>query len=174
MREQPAAMRVFLVGFMGAGKSSTGRALARRLGALFVDLDARVEASLQASIPEIFARLGEAAFRAEEQRQLRLCGRFPAVVVATGGGTFAHEPSRELIARLGISVFLDTPWGEVVRRLPGKREERPLFTTAEQAFALYQSRLPQYRLADVTVRASTDEDAEALAGRIALILEGLR
>ena len=163
-------MRVFLIGFMGAGKSSTGRALARRLGAMFWDLDERVEASLGMSVAEIFQNLGEAAFRTEESRQLATAGRFAALVVATGGGTFAQDANRELIRRLGVSVFLDVPWGEVVRRLPGKRRERPLFTTPEQAFALYSGRLPHYRRADLTLRPEEGEDAEAVAGRLVLML----
>jgi shikimate kinase len=73
--------------------------------------------------------------------------------------------------RLGVAVFLDVPWGEVLRRLPGKREERPLFAAPEQAHALYRSRLPFYRGADLTVRPADGEDAEAVAARIALLLE---
>jgi shikimate kinase len=166
-------MRVFLIGFMGAGKTTTGRALAKRFGTLFCDLDGRVEASLRMGVTRIFEDLGEARFRGEETRQLASCARFPALVVATGGGTFAQPGNRELIGRLGVSVFLDVPWGEVVRRLPGKRGERPLFGSPEQAFALYSSRLPHYRMADLTVRPAAGEDAEALAGRLALALESL-
>jgi shikimate kinase len=164
-------MRVFLVGFMGSGKTTTGRALARRLGTLFWDLDARVEARLGMRVAEVFARHGEAVFRAEEARQVALCGRLRSVVVATGGGTFCFAANREAIRRLGISVFLDVAWGEVLRRLPGKRGERPLFAAPEQAHSLYMARLASYRLADLTVRPAADEDAEALAARIALLLE---
>ncbi len=167
-------MRVFLVGFMGAGKSTSGRALARRLGALFCDLDLRVAARLRSEIPEIFARLGEAVFRAEETRQLVAVSRFPDLVVSTGGGTFASESNRELIGRLGVSVFLDAPWAEIVRRLPGKRSERPLFATPEQAHELYLARLAHYRRADLRIQPRAGEDAEALAGRIALLLEEVR
>lgn len=163
-------MRVFLVGFMGAGKSAAGRALARRLEALFVDLDERVEASLGMPVPDIFRTLGEAAFRAEEARQLAACARFPEVVVATGGGTFAFAGNRAVIARLGVSVFLDPTWEEVLRRLPGKRDERPLFSTPEAALDLYRRRLPSYRLADLRLRPEPEEDAEAVAGRIMLML----
>jgi shikimate kinase len=165
-------MRVFLVGFMGAGKSSAGRALAARLDAVFVDLDARIEARMKLTVPEIFARLGETAFRAEEARELLACGRFPSVVVATGGGTFSREENRETIRRLGLSVFVDVPWGEVVQRLPGKRAERPLFVSPEQAFALFQQRLPAYRTADLTVRPIAGEGPEELAVRIAAMVRG--
>jgi shikimate kinase len=164
-------MRVFLVGFMGSGKTTTGRALAHRMGTLFWDLDARVEAALGASVAEVFARRGEAVFRQEESRQLGLCGRLEAVVVAVGGGTYCSDANRALIQRLGVSVFLDAAWGEVLRRLPGKRDERPLFASPEQARSLYLARLPFYRMADVQVRPEAGEDAEALAARIAILLE---
>ena len=167
-------MRVFLIGFMGAGKSTTGRALARRLSALFWDVDERVEASLRLSVAEVFRLRGEAAFRAEETRQLVATVAFPAIVIATGGGTFVQPGNRALIKKLGMSVFVDAPWGEVLRRLPGKQAERPLFLSPEQAFELYTSRLPHYRLADLTVRPEPDEDAEALAGRIVMLLKRSR
>ncbi|OYV90262.1 MAG: hypothetical protein B7Z68_11580, partial [Acidobacteria bacterium 21-70-11] len=106
-------MRVFLIGFMGAGKTATGRALAYRAGTLFLDLDARVEASLRMTVARVFAERGEGVFRAEEARQLAACARFAACVVATGGGTFVQPGNRELIRRAGVSVFLDVPWGEI-------------------------------------------------------------
>jgi len=103
-------MRVFLVGFMGAGKSTTGRALARRLGCMFVDLDARISARFGLEVGEIFRRHGEPVFRAEEARQLAACGRWADIVVATGGGTFSAEGNRAVIANLCVSVFLDVSW----------------------------------------------------------------
>jgi shikimate kinase len=124
-------------------------------------------------VPQVFQLRGEAAFRSEEARQLSSASRFSPLVVATGGGTFAQEANRELIRRLGVSVFLDVPWGEVVRRLPGKRGERPLFASPEQAFELYSERLRHYRLADLTLRPAAGEDAEAIAGRLELLLERL-
>jgi shikimate kinase len=167
-------MRVFLVGFMGAGKTATGRQLARMQRAVFWDLDTRVEAFMRASVQEIFRDCGEAVFRAEETHQLSLMRRYPDVVVATGGGTFAQDANRAIISQQGVSVFLDVPWDELVRRLPGKQESRPLFGSPEGARALYEARLPHYRTADIALRPGSGEDAVAVAGRLALLLEGLR
>jgi shikimate kinase len=167
-------VRIFLVGFMGAGKTSVGSELARRLGYPFLDVDQRVEAALGMTVAEVFASLGEPAFRAEETRQLGLCGRFGDAVVATGGGLFTFPHNRERIRRLGVSVFLDVPWAEILARLPGKRGERPLFSEPEHAYGLYRSRLPHYRTADLAVNPNPGEDPAVLAGRIGLLLEGWR
>lgn len=164
--------RVFLVGFMGSGKTTTARALAQRLGWAFFDLDEAIEGALGLAVREIFARFGEARFREEETRQLALVCQKERVVVATGGGTFTFAANRKLIAQAGVSVFLDPSWGEILRRLPDKWSERPLFRSPEQALALYRARLPLYRLADFVVRPQPGEDAEAVAGRIELLLRG--
>lgn len=166
-------MRVFLVGFMGAGKSSTGRMLARLLGALFWDLDDRVEAMARMSVAEIFRERGEPAFRVAETRQLAAVARHARAVVATGGGTFVQPANRELIRQSGVSVFLDVPWEELLRRLPGKRDERPLFGSPQHALALWRERLPHYRMADLCVQPRGGEDAGSLARRIAGLLGGV-
>lgn len=163
-------MRVFLVGFMGSGKTSSGRVLARLLRTLFWDLDARVEAVARMSVADIFREQGEAAFRAAETRQLAGLVRHASAVVATGGGTFVHSANREIIRGCGRSVFVDVPWEELLRRLPGKQGERPLFGSPEKALELWRARLPHYRQADYCVQPRPDEDAEAVAHRIALLL----
>ena len=127
-----------------------------------------------ASVQEIFRDQGEAVFRAEETRQLNLMRRYPDVVVATGGGTFALEPNRDIIAQQGVSVFLDVAWDDLLERLPGKQESRPMFVAPEQARNLYESRLPHYRRANVSVRPEPGEDPVAVAGRLAILLESLR
>ena len=102
---------MFLVGFMGSGKNTVGRLLARRLGWDFVDLDAHIEARERQTIPEIFRLQGEQVFRLAETNALRdlLKKSFlrPAVV-ALGGGAFVQETNRELL-RPWPSVFLDAP-----------------------------------------------------------------
>ena len=167
-------MRVFLVGFMGAGKSTIGSLLAPRLGVPFVDLDGLVSGAFALPVPEIFRRHGEGAFRVEESRQLAAAAAGPGgVVMATGGGTFEQEANRDLIRRAGVSVFIDVPWELLLRRLPGKREDRPMFRSPEQAWQLFRRRLPYYRSADLSVRPGEGEDATAVAGRIEFMLERL-
>jgi shikimate kinase len=163
-------MRVFLVGFMGAGKTTVGRALARALPALFWDLDARLEASFRMSVAEVFRTAGEPAFRVEESVQLQRVSAAPSAVIATGGGTFVSAENRDTIGTAGISVFLDVPWEEIVRRLPGKRCERPLFASLEGAFELFSYRVPFYRLANLVVRPEPDEGPDAVADRIAALV----
>ncbi|NCO68990.1 MAG: shikimate kinase [Acidobacteria bacterium] len=165
-------MRIFIVGFMAAGKTTIGRELATFLDASFVDLDERVEAAFGLPVAEVFETRGETTFRAEEARQLAQCGRFARLVMATGGGTFCSLPNRRMIGRLGLSVFVDVPWETILSRLPGKRGNRPLFRAPEQALALYSARLPHYHQADMTVRPLPDESPASIARRIAAGLGG--
>lgn len=159
---------------MGAGKTSVGMELARRLGYPFLDVDQRVEAALGMTVAEVFRSRGENVFRAEEVRQLECCARYPDAVVATGGGLFTFPHNQERVRLLGVSVFLDVPWSLIESRLPGKRDERPLFEEPRQARELFERRLPWYRGADLAVQPQPGEDPPAVAGRIALLLEGWR
>src|ERR1700722_16870699 len=121
---------VFLVGFMGAGKSSVGRSLARRLGWSFEDLDDRIEAHARRSVPEIFRDLGETEFRRLETTSLRELlselGAGPRVV-ALGGGAFAQPENAALLEHAGVPViFLDGSAEELFRRCEQERRGRPL------------------------------------------------
>lgn len=157
--------RIFLVGFMGAGKSSAGAALAVRLGYEFVDLDERISQQLGVPISEVFARYGEAAFRAAEHEELTRCADLVDVVVATGGGAFCSEANREVIHRLGgVSVFLDLPWAVLRRRLTHDHSDRPMYDDTKQAKRLFEERLPQYRSALVQVSLAGDEGPDEVAG----------
>jgi len=159
--------RVFLVGFMGAGKSSIGAALADRLGLRFVDLDEEISRRHGAPIPEIFARCGEAAFRTAESDELARCAELDDVVVATGGGAFCSEANREVIHRGGcVSVFLDLPWAVLRQRLTHDQSERPMYDNTNQARQLFEERLPHYRRALVRVSLAGDEDPDEVAGRV--------
>jgi len=168
----PATPRVFLTGFMGSGKTTVGRALAAALGWDFVDLDAEVEARSAMTVREIFARLGEPAFRELEHEMLlaTLRGERP-LVVATGGGTSTFERNLALLQGAGWSVWLNPSFATIVRRIGtlGKRD-RPLFRNEAEALALYQARLPAYQLADHRVDVGSDDSAEEVAARVALWL----
>ncbi|MFV2072840.1 MAG: shikimate kinase [Thermoanaerobaculales bacterium] len=163
---------VYLVGFMGAGKTTVGEALAARLDWAFVDLDERLTERFGAPISAVFERQGEIAFRAAETDELTRAAAAPNVVVATGGGTFCDAANREIIhGSGGVSVFLDLPWLEIRRRLPGRNLDRPVFGSAEQARELFERRLPAYRRAMLTVSLSGDERGAEVADRIVEALE---
>src|SRR6266704_3477288 len=136
---------VFLVGFMGAGKTTVGRVLARLLRWDFLDLDEQIVAADRRAIAQIFAQEGEAYFRRLEREVLASLGSRARMVVACGGGTYANDESRRLIDRMGRVVWIQVP----------------------QAEALYRMRLPSYRAAALHVDAdglSAEEVAERIAG----------
>jgi shikimate kinase len=159
--------RIFLVGFMGAGKSSIGAALADRLGLRFVDLDREISTRLGAPIPDVFADRGEATFRAAERDELERFARLDDVVVATGGGAFCDSVNREIIhGSSGVSVFLDLPWAELLQRLTRDHSDRPLFNDSGRARQLFEERLPEYRQAAVRVPLDGTESPAEAAGRV--------
>lgn len=144
---------VVLVGLMGAGKTSIGRRLARRLALPFVDADDEIAKAAGLSVEEIFARFGEAAFRDCERRVIaRLLGEEPRVI-ATGGGAFLDPSTRDEIARRGLSVWLRADLDVLVRRTAG-RPGRPLLKDGNPRQVLQrlmQVRYPVYALADITI-----------------------
>lgn len=149
------ARAVFLVGFMASGKSTVGPELARRLGWNFVDLDTRIEAREQLTVPEIFEKRGEDGFRVAETAALTHLTQTleQDSVVALGGGAFAQDNNRELL-RPWPSVFLNAPVDELWRRCTEDTAVRPLRQDREQFARLYQHRLPCYRKARLTVETS--------------------
>jgi shikimate kinase len=165
-------MRVFLTGFMGAGKTVVGELLAERLGVPFVDLDRVIEERAGTGIRQIFESQGEAAFRQLEREALRaMVVALPDAVVATGGGTFTFEANRKLIGENGLSVFLNPPFATIVARIGALGKiDRPLFRDETQALALYRERLPAYRRADLTVDVGPGEGPREVAARIALLI----
>lgn len=146
---------MFLVGFMASGKSTVGPELARRLGWDFVDLDSRIEAHEQKSVPEIFREVGEPGFRLAESNALRHLTQSLKrnSVVALGGGAFAQEKNRELL-RNWPSVFLNAPVAELWRRSLADGVKRPLRKNRHQFDRLHAERLPLYRQATITVETS--------------------
>lgn len=173
-------MHVYLVGFMGSGKSAVGRALAARLGVPFADLDAEVEAAAGSSVGEIFARRGETVFRRLEREALAaLVARPGPLVVATGGGTPAQPACAALLAGAAgggaLTVWLDVPWETLLARIAADgAKQRPLFRDEEQARALLAERRPVYAAADLRLRLAAGEGVEAAASRLAALLAAHR
>ena len=167
--------RVVITGFMGAGKTTVGRALARLLGETFVDLDDAVK-ELEGRAPrELIDEEGEDYFRAAETRALgRVLGEGAAGVVATGGGAWALARNRSLVAAHGcLSVWLDAPFDLCLLRIDaeGARDSRPFARDGARARALYEERLAAYRLAALRVPVTPESDAEGLAAEIAAALD---
>jgi shikimate kinase len=155
---------IFLVGFMGAGKTSVAAALAARLGYNHHDVDESLRERFSASIPEIFEVYGEGAFRTAESEEIDRSTRLQRCVVATGGGAFCSASNREIIdAAEGVSVFLNLPWEVLCQRLVGDNPDRPMFRDAEQAKRLFEDRLPDYRLASITVDLAGNESPTVVA-----------
>jgi 3-phosphoshikimate 1-carboxyvinyltransferase len=164
--------RVVLVGFMGAGKSTVGPLLARLLGWELVEMDQRIEAEAGMSVPELFARHGEAAFRDRELQAARALQEVRRAVVATGGGAFAEPRTRDALAEGSVTVFLQAPFETLLERIRGGAG-RPLAGDRETMEQLLAERDPSYRQADLVVETAGATPQE-VAGRIAEELRGLR
>jgi shikimate kinase len=163
--------RIYLVGFMGAGKSSVGRQLAKRLGWKFADLDREIERTEHQSIPEIFERSGEPYFREVESKCLQALSRQRQVVVALGGGAFADPANRELAAASGLTVWLKVSFATVVTRVK-MDGSRPKFGSKEQAEALYNSRQEFYSQARVHIESDNRSPA-SVADELAELIRSL-
>jgi len=162
---------IYLVGFMGCGKSTVGRALADELGWRLVDLDADIEKAEGTSIAEIFDSRGETAFRLLESAALRNvvrkieCGQ--PHIVALGGGAFSQENNVSLLAEKGICIWLDCPF-EMVQRRVGGDAQRPLARDPEKFRSLYEARRSQYARADYRIEIHDDDCADAVKQILAL------
>ena len=146
-------MNLVLCGFMGCGKSTCGRLLAQAAGLRFVDMDVYIEQAAGCTVREIFAREGEAGFRARERAACRALGAQDGAVIAAGGGALCDPENVQALRKTSRIVFLDAPLGLIRSRLRGDTT-RPLLQT-QDAGALYEARRPLYEAAaDLTVDAS--------------------
>jgi shikimate kinase len=158
------ADKVYLVGFMAAGKTSVGRALARRLDWKFLDIDELIERQEHMTVAEIFARHGEPYFRAAERAVVTDQLQARHVVVATGGGTFVDPQNRAAIRGDGVSVWLDAPLDRVIARIPADGR-RPLAGDRADLERLFEGRRLAYEQAHVRLdagRAGVDALVEQL------------
>jgi len=153
---------VYLVGFMGSGKTTVGRLLGRELGWPFIDLDTIIQTSQGASIVEMFEKAGEPFFRQLEHAALTEASRTEPAVIALGGGTFAQPANVEFIRGTGgATVWLDCSI-EVLRVRCAGLENRPLFRDPQSFAQLLEQRLPYYRMADYRVSTEGGVPEEAV------------
>jgi shikimate kinase len=161
LRRVPSA--VSLVGFMGAGKTTVGQALATKLGWRFVDLDDLIQARDGRTVPEIFQQSGEGVFRSLERQLLEEAVRSSQTdcsVLSLGGGAFIDNTNQQLLRENEIpAVFLDAPAEELFRRCEGPVAVRPLLSDRERFSALYEQRRPAYLNAVLCIQTAGREIA---------------
>lgn len=151
---------IFLVGFMGSGKSTIGRALADELGWSFFDLDDEIESVAGAKVGDIFDTHGEDLFR--EMESATLAKRVRAVqfghpqVVALGGGALMRDENFEVVANNGVVVWLDAPF-ELVQKRVAAESHRPLARDAENLRELFDARRPRYAQAHYRIEAPEED-----------------
>ncbi len=160
-------MRIFLIGFMGSGKSHTGKRLAARIGTPFMDQDTLIERRTGKSVSQIFAEDGEATFRQLEADILRELHQLPRFVLATGGGAPVHHDNMDWMLQHGITIFLDPTVEVITERLAGETTHRPLLREREDlrefVTAKLAERRPCYEKAAIHLRpAYAKEDVARL------------
>lgn len=159
---------VVMVGMMGAGKTAVGRTVASMLNVPFLDSDAEIESAANMSIAEIFARDGEPFFR---ERETEVIGRLldnERGILSTGGGAFMNAHNREMITQRGVSVWLDADLSLLWERVR-HRDTRPLLRVDnpfEVLSTLYNTRVPVYALADLSVKSAPNLSLEDMGARV--------
>ncbi|MGB6942216.1 MAG: shikimate kinase [Bryobacteraceae bacterium] len=157
---------LYLVGFMGSGKSAVGRLLAEELGWSFADIDEDIEQAEGVSIAEIFDTRGEEEFRRIEQEALRKrlrdveCGK--PLVLALGGGAFIDPANRKMLEDRGVTLWLDCPFPRICARVEGQTH-RPLARDPEKFQRLFDDRRDLYSKAEHRIEADTDDPAAIVA-----------
>ena len=163
---------VSLVGFMGAGKTTVGLALAIRLGWRFEDLDDVIQAREGRSVEQIFQQQGEPAFRDLERLVIRevITAKSEPLVLALGGGAFVEQQVQDILQAAGIpAVFLDAPVEELFRRSDQPEVVRPLRQDRERFSELYERRRPAYLKAELRI----ETEGKAIARVVEEIISGL-
>jgi shikimate kinase len=162
---------IYLVGFMAAGKSTIGRLLAHEMGWSFADLDEDIEASEGVSIADIFDQRGEEEFRRIEhealRRRVRSIEQGRPTVVALGGGSFAEERNRSILAESGVTIWLDCPFPRICDRLESS-SHRPLARDPDRFRQLYDDRLPHYSQAEYRIEIDSNDPAQIVTAILKL------
>lgn len=168
-------MRIFLIGYMGSGKTTMGRELASALNLTFIDLDTFLEEKYFRTIPQIFAEEGEEGFRIKERNVLEEVSNFDHVVIATGGGAPCFFDNIDLMNNTGICIFLDVEVRSLVERLIHAKTERPLIKGKSpdelHAFieGMLEKRRPFYEKARYILKGS-----EILPSEVIRLIDGLQ
>jgi len=172
--------RIFLIGYMGAGKTTLGKAFARALGLSFIDLDWYIEERFHKTIRELFTERGEEAFRDLERRMLHEAGEFEDVVISVGGGTPCFFDNVDYMNSVGETVFLDVDIHVLFRRLKIAKQQRPLLDgkTDEELMTFIQEalqkRLPFYTRAKHTFNGERLEDRHQIQQSVERLKELLK
>ncbi len=164
--------KIFLVGFMGSGKSTVGKLLARKLRIPFVDIDEEIEIREGLSIPQIFSLKGEPYFRKLELEVLKdVTLSLPSFVMATGGGLGANPQAMDFMKRHGIVIWLDIPFETFLKRT-GKDENRPLLSKPKgELKKLFETRKKVYSQADLKIESqrSVEQTVQKILSEIGII-----
>lgn len=153
----PLKDKIYLIGFMGSGKSTTGRRLAAGLGWYFIDLDRKIEEETGLRIPELFSRYGEAGFRETETRVLRALRPLSGTVVSTGGGAPCFNDNMKFMLETGLTIYLKLTPAQLKKRLEASRTERPLLkgVSRENLLDFVSGKLSEreqwYAMAEMTI-----------------------
>ena len=172
--------RIFLIGYMGAGKTTLGKAFARAMGLTFIDLDWYIEERFHKTIRELFTERGEDAFRDLERRMLHEAGEFEDVVISVGGGTPCFFDNVDYMNSVGETVFLDVDIRVLFRRLKIAKHQRPLLDGKSDEELMQfiqealQNRLPFYTRAKHTFNGEKLEDRRQIQQSVERLKELLK
>ncbi len=153
-------MHIFLIGYMGAGKSTLGKQLAQKLQLDFYDLDKYIETQRKCSISDFFKKYGETVFRKEEKKALLELIAKENCVISVGGGTPCFEDNMELMNASGKTIFLNSPIDSIIKRLQSRVGNRPLLANKSKEEIAnfitenYNERLPYYLKAQHKIQAA--------------------
>ena len=165
-------MKIYLVGFMGCGKSTIGRKLADLMGISFIDLDKYIEERYFKTVPAIFAEEGEERFREKERSSLIEVSQFEDVVIGTGGGAPCFFDNMELMNRNGVTVYIAPDTEILATRLIKSKTERPLIVgkSREELISFIDSvlikRAPFYEKAKIMIRGENNLDPQLVINKI--------
>jgi shikimate kinase len=179
-RNEPLKKRldrpIVLVGLMGAGKSTVGRRLARRLDLPFIDSDAAIEDASGLPAGEVFQRYGEADFRDGERRLVARLIEGPVRVIATGGGAYVNEQTRKLLNERAITIWLDAPVDLLAERTARRPHTRPMLNTGDRTEILgklIDQRRPSYAEAHIRIPSSGGGHGEVVEAIVVALEEHL-